>query len=152
MTKSTVIMDGDKNMKVTTKQKKWQTLAVFALIIAIICTFSLGITTQVNAAKNEPPTPTGVKLKEYKQNARFLKYVVGSWNAIPKAKADGYQYRLSYTAKNGKKTTCTKKTLANKTIKEKLSGTKCSLKVRSYKKINGKTVYSKWSKWVKAKK
>ena len=61
--------------------------------------------------------------------------------------ATGYQVKYSTSKKFTKKTTKTKKfTKSKNTVKGLKSNKKYFVKVRTYKKQNGKTVYSSWSK------
>ncbi len=87
-----------------------------------------------------------------------LKVTAGSKKATvswtKNTKMDGYQ--ISYQIKGSKAKTVkvTKNTTVKKTISKLTASKNCTFKVRGYKKIDGKTYYSKWSaaKTVKIKK
>ncbi len=87
---------------------------------------------------------TGIRLAA----AAKKKAVRLTWKKKGSAKLAGY-YVYKATKKNGKykKVATTKKTAY--TVKKLKSGKKVYYKVRGYKKINGKTIFTKWSNVVK---
>lgn len=88
------------------------------------------------------PSLSKVKAGKKKCMARF--------NAVKAV--DGYQ--LQYSVKKNMKSGKKKNVKANKTkltVKKLKSGKKYYVRIRAYKTINGKKVYSKWSKKIKVK-
>jgi hypothetical protein len=83
---------------------------------------------------------TGVKKAKKKATISFKKV---------KKNVTGYELRIK-NKKNGKvkivKVKQGKKNTVKKTVKGLKKNTKYSVKVRAYKKANGKTYYAKWSK------
>ena len=94
--------------------------------------------------------PTGTTVSSAKNSASGK--VTVKWKAD--SSADGYQIKYVTTV-NGKKVTKTKTVKSASTLKATLSGlTKgktYSVSIRSYKTVNGKKVYSSYSKAVKVK-
>ena len=93
-----------------------------------------GTTTQTKPAKMKTPTVKAGKKK-----------LTVSWK---KAKnADGYQiqYSTNGSFKKVKSLNCSKKT-SKTTIKKLKSGKKYYIRIRAYKKVNGRKYYGNWSK------
>ena len=84
----------------------------------------------------------GVKVKAMKKKAKV------SWNSLGK----GYSYEVFKSTKKNKGFKKAKTVKATKvTLKKLKSGKKLYFKVRAFKKLNGKKVYTGYSKVVKAK-
>ena len=84
-----------------------------------------------------------------KATVKARKYTI-KWKK--NAKADGYQ--VQYKVKKGSYSNLKKSVTKNKAVSKKLTaGKQYIFRVRTYKKINGKKVYGKWtvSKAVKCK-
>lgn len=91
---------------------------------------------------NKPAQVTGLKLKKGgKQTAKIV------WKKVSGAK--GYQVKYSTTKKFKKAKTTTKNVKAKKITLKKLKKNKYFVKVRAYKKVNGKKVYGAWSSILK---
>ena len=74
-----------------------------------------------------------------------------TWKKV--ASIDGYQiqYSTSSAFKKGNKTVNVSKSATSKTVKKLKAKTKYYVRIRAFKKINGKKVYSSWSKSKSAK-
>ena len=68
-----------------------------------------------------------------------------SWKKAPTVAGYQIQYSLKSNFKSAKSVRITKDTTTSKKIKNLKAGKKYYVRVRAYKKINGKTQYSKWS-------
>lgn len=108
-------------------------------------------TETTTAAATNKPKKTSIK----KITAKSKAFKV-TWKKISAAK--GYQIKYStsknFTKKKTKTVTVKKSTTTSKTIKNLKANKKYYVKVRTYKVVNGKKIYSKWSsvKTVKTKK
>ena len=106
-------------------------------------------TQQSNTAKKvtKPAKVTGISIKTGKSKQLKL-----TWKKV--SSASGYQvvYATDSKFKKGKDTiTITKKTQTTKLLKKLKKNKKYYVKVRAYKKVNGKKVYGSWSKVVTKK-
>ncbi|MDO4518352.1 MAG: sirohydrochlorin cobaltochelatase [Bacillota bacterium] len=102
------------------------------------------------AADNKPKIDAvkATKIISVKASNKKTKKAIISWKK--NSKVDGYQvYRGNKSGKSFKKVATTKSLKA--TIKGQKKGSTYTFKVRGYKKINGKTYYTKFSKVVKIK-
>lgn len=97
-------------------------------------------------AVSAPPKPQKVQIRTVAGGGVGAAIVYGQWNKI--TKCDGYEYKITYTkAVSGKKSkeTQTKGKDTPKTNKYMAKNkTAIMVKVRSYKKVNGKKTYSGW--------
>ena len=100
-------------------------------------------TTKSSTTKSNKPKKTSIsKLKAEKKGFKV------TWKKISNAK--GYQVKYStskkFTKKTSKTVTVKKATTTSKTVKDLKKNKTYFVKVRSYKTVNGKKVYSDWSK------
>ena len=107
-------------------------------------TYSIGVNNTPAAAvqkpkSNKPAQVTGLKLK--KGGTKTAKV---AWKKVKGAK--GYQVKYSTSKKFKKSKTKTKTAKKNKITLKKLNKKKYYVKVRAYKKVNGKKVYGKYSR------
>ena len=93
-----------------------------------------GTATQTKPAKMKTPTVKAGKKK-----------LTVSWKKVKNA--DGYriQYSTNSRFKKAKSLNCSKKT-SKATIKKLKSGKKYYIRIRAYKKVNGRKYYGNWSK------
>ena len=104
---------------------------------------SITSTTKAATAKSNKPKKTSIsKLTAQKKGFKV------TWKKSSNAK--GYQVKYStskkFTKKTSKTVTVKKATTTSKTVKELKKNKTYFVKVRSYKTVNGKKVYSDWSK------
>ncbi|MDO4364210.1 MAG: fibronectin type III domain-containing protein [Clostridia bacterium] len=105
--------------------------------------------TQPATSSNITEKPATVKIN--KSQAK-KKAVVVTWN--PVSNTDGYQIQVATDKKfkkNKKTVTVTKQNASKKTVKKLKAEKKYYVRVRTYKVVNGKKVYGKWSKIKSAK-
>ncbi len=127
---------------------KDQTFTSFASLIAPtseLRTWAEDFAADNASAMKKLNTPAKASVKSVKAAKKSITVKVNKT-----AGATGYQ--VSYTVKGGKAATATT-TSTSKTIKGLKSGKKYTVKVRAYKKVNGKTYYGAYSaaKTVKVK-
>ena len=93
--------------------------------------------------------PTATKITALKPGKKKMTV---SWDAV--TDADGYeiQYGLKKKEKKCKVATVNGATTASTTIKKLKKGKKYFFRIRTFKTVNGTTVYSTWSPWKKSKK
>lgn len=109
---------------------------------------STSTTKAASKSKSKKPKKTSIsKIKAQKKGFKV------TWKKVSNAK--GYQVKYSTSKKFTKKTSKTamvkKATTTSKTVKDLKKKKTYYVKVRSYKTVNGKKVYSDWSKVKKVK-
>ncbi len=109
---------------------------------------STSTTKAASKSKSKKPKKTSIsKIKAQKKGFKV------TWKKVSNAK--GYQVKYStskkFTKKTSKTATVKKATTTSKTVKDLKKKKTYYVKVRSYKTVNGKKVYSDWSKVKKVK-
>lgn len=109
---------------------------------------STSTTKAASKSKSKKPKKTSIsKIKSQKKGFKV------TWKKVSNAK--GYQVKYStskkFTKKTSKTATVKKATTTSKTVKDLKKKKTYYVKVRSYKTVNGKKVYSDWSKVKKVK-
>lgn len=109
---------------------------------------STSTTKAVSKSKSKKPKKTSIsKIKAQKKGFKV------TWKKVSNAK--GYQVKYStskkFTKKTSKTATVKKATTTSKTVKDLKKKKTYYVKVRSYKTVNGKKVYSDWSNVKKVK-
>lgn len=129
---------------VLTTVENWQTgetSDIDAPIIAPVCK----VTVQSKTAAGVKATKiTGVKVAASKGKVAL------TWKKSEGYKVDGYQIYRSTKKDSGFKKMYTAKTKSYKNTKSLKKGTRYYYKVRGYRSVDGKTVYTAWSKTVSA--
>ena len=100
--------------------------------------------TQPNAPNDTTEKPASVKVNKAQAKKKAL---VVYWNKI--ANASGYQIQVATDKKfkkNKKTVTVAKQNASKKTVKKLKAKKKYFVRVRTYKIVDGKKVYGKWSK------
>lgn len=109
---------------------------------------STSTTKAASKSKSKKPKKTSIsKIKAQKKGFKV------TWKKVSNAK--GYQVKYStskkFTKKTSKTATVKKATTTSKTVKDLKKKKTYYVKVRSYKTVNGKKIYSDWSKVKKVK-
>ncbi len=115
---------------------------ILSIVVVVAMIFTLMPSVLTSAA-----TVKKVKITSVKASAITGKITV-KWKKVKKAK--GYQVKIS-KKKTGKKVVYKKTTKKKKITSKKLSNGTFYVRVRAYKKVNGKKKYGKWSKAKKVK-
>lgn len=126
-------------------RKKSISRIIFLLFMVLAVLFSYSVTTQSEAI-TKPGMVKNIKVKIYQPDKRVTgNRGIAKWNAVKHA--DGYQIVVYTTyGKNDKWSPYKISTIKTKKIVYEGSG--CyylKLKIRAYRKVNGKRVYGQWS-------
>lgn len=137
------------------KKEKRSKLITIMIIISLFVSAIMFISNEtfVMAGTNTVGKVTGFKKSKVIDGFKFISknnnycgnYRKLSWNKVKKAK--GYQlYRYDYLNKKWQKVLTTSKNKIK--ITSLMKGEKVKFKVRAYRKVNGNTVYGKYSKTI----
>ena len=116
------------------RKKLFSILSVVIVMILIFC----NTTTIFAEVKIRTPSTSGITRSE---NCIKIK-----WKKVNGINGYQIQYSTNKEFKKAKKITIKSKTTTSKTIKNIGNSKKYYIRIRSYKKIRGKNIYSNWSK------
>ena len=135
-----IAINGQEILNIDNKNRKKSMKKILSVVIVVLLlVISLAFTTTVFATNIPSTTITSVKAKSEAFTIKWKK----------KTNIAGYQIQYSSDKKlkkNNKSVTVTKQKTTKATVKKLKSKKKYYVRVRTYKTVNGKKIYSSWSK------
>ena len=132
-----------KKLKKITIPKKTKKIEAYAFEGAELKTMVMSNSTKVDVYRFTNVKATIKYRESFKKIKPTLVFTDMRWNKISGAK--GYCVEIKYIKGEGPNT---KKTVKKNSAKSLYSDAVRGYRVRGYKKVKGKKVYTKWSKWV----